>query len=70
MRIPMKKNLSIYTIKKRRIQGNCLSKVTLATVLGSLLSIIIVAALKYLISGEVRWDFADFYGNVALGITA
>jgi hypothetical protein len=62
MKIKMKKNKLIRRLKI--IVGGF----TLAKFLGAISTIIIVALIKYTISGNLNLDYSDFVGNVYIGL--
>ena len=42
---------------------------TLAKFTGAIVTIIIIAGLKYLISGSLHIDYSDFWGNIVIGLS-
>ena len=44
--------------------------ITLARIVAAFISVILVAGLKYLISGDIKLDYSDIYNNVGVGLFA
>ena len=61
----MMKNLKKITIT---IRNTILVNFTLAKFTGALITIIIVASIKYMISGNFHLEYCEFWNNVAIGL--
>jgi hypothetical protein len=45
-----------------------IGNITLSRIMSAFISVIFIAALKYLISGDFVLDYSDFYKNVGVGV--
>lgn len=61
------KNMKKYENLKRIIK-NALAYFTLAKFCGAIITITILAAVKYLISGSFHLEFCDFWNNIGIGL--
>jgi len=52
----------------KRIIENALVNFTLAKFCGAIITITILSAVKYLISGNFHLEFCDFWNNIGIGL--
>jgi len=52
----------------KRILKKALANFTLAKFSGAIITITILAAVKYIISGNFHLEFCDFWNNISIGL--
>jgi len=56
------------TLKKINFFDQIVSRFTMAKFISALLTIVIVASVKYIISGNLYIEYSEFFINVAIGL--